>query len=71
MTEEYGDSSDPMGSSRALRNFNSPHLHQMGWLNAFPNAVQTVTTSGSYQLGAIGTTPDGTLPQASENIRDR
>lgn len=64
MTVEYGDSSDPMGSSRALRNFNSPHLHQMGWLNAFPNAVQTVTTSGSYQLGAIGTTPDGTLPQA-------
>jgi hypothetical protein len=64
MNVEYGDSSDPMGSSRALRSFNSPHLHQMGWLNAFPNAVQTVTTSGSYQLGAIGTTPDGTLPQA-------
>ena len=64
MNVEYGDSSDPMGSSRALRNFNSPHLHQMGWLNVFPNAVQTVTTSGSYQLGAIGTTPDGTLPQA-------
>src|SRR5262245_36566756 len=64
MNDEYGDSSDPMGSSRALHNFNSPHMHQVGWFNAFSNAVQTITTSGSYQLAAIGTTPDGTLPQA-------
>ena len=64
MNVEYGDSSDPMGSSRAVHNFNGPHTHQMGWFNAFPDAVQTVTASGSYQLAAIGTTPDGTLPQA-------
>lgn len=64
MNVEYGDSSDPMGSSRAVHNFNGPHTHQMGWFNAFPNAVQTVTASGSYQLAAIGATPDGTLPQA-------
>ncbi|MDR4464179.1 MAG: hypothetical protein MRJ66_07930 [Nitrospira sp.] len=64
MNVEYGDSSDPMGSSRAVHNFNGPHTHQMGWFNAFPNAVQTLTISGSYQLAAIGSTPDGTLPQA-------
>ncbi|MDH4154948.1 MAG: hypothetical protein OEV01_14275 [Nitrospira sp.] len=64
MNYEYGDNSDPMGVSRDMHNFNGPHTHQMGWFNAFPNAVQTVTASGSYQLAAIGTTPDGTLPQA-------
>lgn len=63
MNVEYGDASDPMGSSRAVHNFNGPHTHQMGWFNAFPNAVQTVTASGSYQLAAIGTMPDGTVPQ--------
>lgn len=63
MNVEYGDSSDPMGSSRAVHNFNGAHTHQMGWFNAFPNAVQTVTASGAYPLAAIGTTPDGTLPQ--------
>jgi Gametolysin peptidase M11 len=63
MNVEYGDSSDPMGSSRAMHNFNGAHTHQMGWFNAFTNAVQTVTASGSYQLAAIGTTPDGTTPQ--------
>jgi hypothetical protein len=64
MNVEYGDSSDPMGVSRDRHNFNGPHTHQMGWFNSFPNAVQTVTASGSYQLAAIGTMPDGTLPQA-------
>jgi hypothetical protein len=64
MNVEYGDSSDPMGSSRAVHNFNGPHTDQMGWFDAFPNAVQTVAASGLYQLAAIGTTPDGTLPQA-------
>lgn len=64
MNVEYGDSSDPMGSSRALRNFNGPHMHQLGWFNEFPNAVQTITAPGQYQLSAIGTVPDGTVPQA-------
>ncbi|MDH5195326.1 MAG: hypothetical protein OEW32_16690, partial [Nitrospira sp.] len=63
MNVEYGDSSDPMGSSRAVHNFNGPHIHQMGWFNVFSNAVQTITTSGSYQLAAIGASPDGVLPQ--------
>lgn len=64
MNVEYGDASDPMGSSRELRNFNGAHMHQLGWFNAFSNAVQTVTAPGVYQLAAIGTTPDGTVPQA-------
>ena len=64
MNAEYGDSSDPMGSSRAIHNFNGPHIHQVGWFNAFTNAVQSVTSSGSYQIAPIGTEPDGTLPQA-------
>lgn len=64
MNVEYGDASDPMGSSRQLRNFNGPHMHQLGWFNTFPNAVQNVTAPGVYQLAAIGATPDGTLPQA-------
>jgi hypothetical protein len=63
MDVEYGDFSDPMGSSRDMHQFNGPHMHQMGWLNSFPNAVQTVTASGSYQLAAIGATPNDTLPQ--------
>jgi hypothetical protein len=63
MNAEYGDSSDPMGSSRAVHNFNGPHTHQMGWFNAFTNAVQSVTASGLYSIAPIGNTPDGTLPQ--------
>lgn len=63
MNVEYGDSSDPMGSSRAVHNFNGPHTYQMGWFNAFANAVQSVATSGSYQVAPIGGTPDGSLPQ--------
>jgi hypothetical protein len=63
MNSEYGDLSDPMGSAREIHNFNGPHLHQMGWLNEFPNSVQTITASGSYQLAAIGTSPDGVTPQ--------
>jgi len=64
MNVEYGDYSDPMGSSRAVHNFNGAHAHQLGWFNAFSNAVQSVTASSSYQIAPIGTTPDGTLPQA-------
>lgn len=64
MNAEYGDSSDPMGSSRAVHNFNGPHAHQMGWLNAFTNAVQSVTASGTYSLAPLGNTaPDGSTPQ--------
>ena len=64
MNAEYGDSSDPMGSSRAVHNFNGPHGHQMGWFNAFPGAVQSVTTSGLYSIAPLGNTvPDGSTPQ--------
>lgn len=64
MNAEYGDSSDPMGSSRAVHNFNGPHGHQMGWFNAFPSAVQSVTTSGLYSIAPLGNTvPDGSTPQ--------
>jgi len=60
----YGDLSDPMGiSSTALHNAAAPHIHQLGWFDAFANSVQTVTTGGTYQIAPIGTPPDGTLPQ--------
>ena len=64
MNVEYGDSSDPMGSSRSVHNFNGAHSHQLGWLSTFANAYQSVTTSGTYNLAPIGTPPDGSLPQA-------
>lgn len=64
MNNEYGDLSDPMGISRSLHNAVAPHIHQLGWFNAFPNSIHTVTTGGTYQIAPIGTTPDGTLPHA-------
>lgn len=63
MNVEYGDYSDPMGLSRSVHNTNGPHTHQLGWLNAFPNSIITVTTGGTYQLAPIGNPPDGALPQ--------
>lgn len=53
----YGDSSDPMGSSRAWHVFSAGHIDQMGWYAGIPGAIATVTTSGSYDLAAIGNYP--------------
>jgi hypothetical protein len=50
----YGDQSDPMGSSRAWRRFNGAHVHQLGWLAAYPGSFQSVTASGTYQLLHVG-----------------
>lgn len=60
----YGDYSDPMGLSRAWHRFNGAHMDQMGWLGAFPGAVSTVVSSGTYQIAAIGSDPaTATAPQ--------
>lgn len=64
MNYEYGDLSDPMGISRSVHNAVAPHIHQLGWFNAFANSLQTVTTGGTYQIAPIGNTPDGMLPQS-------
>ena len=65
MNNEYGDYSDPMGqSSGSIYNAAAPHIHQLGWFNAFANSIQDVTTGGTYQIAPIGNTPDGTFPQA-------
>lgn len=53
----YGDSSDPMGSSRAWHVFSAPPVDQMGWYAGISGAVTTVTTSGAYDLAAIGNYP--------------
>jgi len=63
MNDEYGDLSDPMGISRSVHNADAPHIHQLGWFNAFSNSIRTVTAGGTYQIAPIGNTPDGTLPQ--------
>ena len=65
MNDEYGDRSDPMGlSSSSMYNAAAPHIDQLGWFDAFPNSIQTVTTGGTYQIAPIGNPPDGTNPQA-------
>lgn len=53
----YGDSSDPMGSSRAWHVFNAGHIDQMGWYAGLSGAIGTVVASGIYHLAAIGRDP--------------
>jgi len=57
MNSTYGDHSDPMGSSRRWHLFNGPHADQMGWYDAFPGSLVTVTASGTYHLAVLGTDP--------------
>ncbi|MGI9245356.1 MAG: hypothetical protein ACR2I8_01420, partial [Steroidobacteraceae bacterium] len=52
---QYGDSSDPMGSSRAWHVFNAAHVDQMGWYAGQAGAVKLVTApGGQFTLAAIG-----------------
>ena len=53
----YGDSSDPMGSSRAWHLFNGAHADQLGWFGPHPGSVVTVTSSGTFDVLAVGTDP--------------
>ncbi len=51
----YGDYSDPMGSSSSSWYlFNAAHMDQMGWYANIPGAVSTITSSGIFNLTAIG-----------------
>jgi hypothetical protein len=54
---EYGDSSDPMGASRAWHVWNAPHVDQMGWFGSYPGTLATVTSSGVYDLRPMSTHP--------------
>lgn len=54
----YGDYSDPMGSSGSnWYLFNAAHMDQMGWYASIPGAISTVTSSGTFNLAAIGLDP--------------
>lgn len=53
----YGDSSDPMGSSRAWHVFSAGHIDQMGWYSGITGAITAVAASGPYDLAAIGAYP--------------
>ena len=58
-TAEYGDSSDPMGGARNVRN-NAANQVMAGWVPT--GGVQDVTSGGSFALAALG--PEaGTQPQ--------
>ncbi len=54
----YGDVSDPMGSAgSSWRLFNAAYMDQMGWYASIPGAISTVTSSGTFNLAAIGLDP--------------
>ena len=57
INSEYGDYSDPMGLSRNWMQFNASHINQMGWYAGYPGAIATVTSSGTFNLSAIGLDP--------------
>ena len=54
---EYGDSSDPMGLSRAWHVFNAPHVDQLGWFASYPGTIATVSSSGVYDLRPMSVHP--------------
>lgn len=55
---EYGDNSDVMGYSNVgWRHPNAPHKEQMGWFSAYPNRIQTITTSGTYTIDPLDLYP--------------
>jgi hypothetical protein len=61
VNSEYGDGSDPMGSSRAWHVFNAGHIDQHGWYAAYPGSVATVTASGTYEIAPISPNPSFSL----------
>jgi hypothetical protein len=60
---EYGDTSDPMGSSSSnWYLFNGPHNHQLGWLDSTENVLVDVFSDGVYSVHPLerdGESPDG------------
>jgi hypothetical protein len=61
---EYGDTSDPMGSSSSnWYLFNGPHNHQLGWLDTVENVLVDVFADGLYSVHPLerdGASQDGT-----------
>jgi hypothetical protein len=66
-TVEYGDHSDAMGNG-GDKNFNAPHMSQMGWLPA--EKVQTISQGGTYSLAALFADPHATLRPQVLRIAD-
>jgi hypothetical protein len=60
---EYGDTSDPMGSSSSnWYLFNGPHNHQLGWLDSTENVLVDVFSDGNFSVHPLerdGASPDG------------
>ncbi|MFO1434011.1 MAG: hypothetical protein U1F76_28620 [Candidatus Competibacteraceae bacterium] len=54
---EYGDYSDPMGGSRAWHLFAGPHSDRLGWYEAYPGSLVTVTQSGDYTIDVLNAIP--------------
>ncbi len=49
LEDEYGDTSDTMGSSRAWMKFNAPHIEDKGWIDPVSYELRTVVASSSAQ----------------------
>ena len=61
---EYGDSSCPMGASSLWTLFNAPHQDQMGWFDAYPNSIGTISSDGTFSLTSLEIDPAlATSPQ--------
>lgn len=50
VNSEYGDRSDPMGSSRNWMVFNAPHTQEMAWFDNTNSQVLDVSSSGTHYL---------------------
>jgi len=63
ISSEYGDESDPMGSSGRSTQVNAPHRVQMGWMPS--NQVLSVQQNGTYSIAPLESDPSATggLPQ--------
>ena len=58
INSEYGDYSDPLGSSSGgWRGHNAAHKEQMNWFDAFPGSVITVGSSGVYDIFPLSLDP--------------
>ncbi len=58
INNEYGDLSDPLGSSSGgWRGHNGAHKDQMAWLDAFPGSRLTVVSSGTHDIYPLALDP--------------
>jgi hypothetical protein len=54
---EYGDASDPMGSSRKWHVFNAAHADQMSWFDAYPGTLVEAAAGGTFDLFPLAVHP--------------